>query len=818
MRTLRLAALILIAMLACISARAQTVSQITVTNTAVNVPATTAGFYAVLYENSVTPTAAFSVQVAQVATGGALSFGAAVNIAAGGAYTFSKPRGYPFAASDVLGKITATTAGPFNFILVQYPAVPGDGALTPTKCPTGYAITEIKPDGTMTCTLGAGTGGGVSSFNTRIGAVTLLSADIPNNSANTSGNAGTATALASTPTKCSAGNYPLGIDVNGNAQNCTTAAGSGVTTFNSRTGAVTPATNDYSFSQISSLLLHSQLPTLLVGDIPTLNQNSTGYSAATVESFTVGTGGVTANTLVQTDLSAPSKIVAATTGAYGVALSTVSAAGTVNVQRSGQVPCVTDTGGATAGDLVVIGTGTVVDCKDSGQTASSGIAITVRIIGVFLTSASAGATAQVELLPAHFGTALIPSTGSGNVVLATSPTLTTPNLGTPSALVLTNATGLPCAALPALTGDTTTSSGSCATTTAKINGTAYPTSAGVVGSNSSAQPVAATAHGIVLPKTCADSSGSGTAQSCTTSPSFTPASGDQILYSTTTNNSGDVTVNVNSLGAKHIRKWSASAVLASGDLVANVPITLIYDGTFWEIPTIGNAPSGGSSTGPPRPNTKRWAYCSTNGGSTLSGVGDNCAAAGVGTLINPNSNDPSMIEFATGASTGNNNYTLGGGGSGGYFYMSSRNPLFQASWGLPDEAAGSQRAWLGLTTIFASTLFGSATPTGNLAAFRFDTSASDTTMHCVTGNGTTTTDDGASGVTLDANVHDYEISINSATPSVTFKIDGTSVCGSPITTTPPTSTAIMSIADGIQTLANVIKHVRTGWIYVESDK
>jgi hypothetical protein len=34
-------------------------------------------------------------------------------------------------------------------------------------------------------------------------------------------------------------------------------------------------------------------------------------------------------------------------------------------------------------------------------------------------------------------------TGSGGIVLATSPTLTTPNLGTPSAAVLTNATGLP---------------------------------------------------------------------------------------------------------------------------------------------------------------------------------------------------------------------------------------------------------------------------------------------------------------------------------------------------------------------------------------
>lgn len=35
------------------------------------------------------------------------------------------------------------------------------------------------------------------------------------------------------------------------------------------------------------------------------------------------------------------------------------------------------------------------------------------------------------------------TTGSGSIVLATSPSLTTPNLGTPSTLVLTNATGLP---------------------------------------------------------------------------------------------------------------------------------------------------------------------------------------------------------------------------------------------------------------------------------------------------------------------------------------------------------------------------------------
>jgi hypothetical protein len=147
-------------------------------------------------------------------------------------------------------------------------------------------------------------------------------------------------------------------------------------------------------------------------------------SSPVTETWTVGAGGVTANTLVQTDASAPLKIVASTTGFYGVAMSSVSAAGSVEVARFGTVACVTDTGGATAGDLVVIGTGSAIDCKDSGQTSSGAIAIATRIIGVFRSTAIAGATALVELTPAHFGTLV--SSVSGNAAtataLATAPT------------------------------------------------------------------------------------------------------------------------------------------------------------------------------------------------------------------------------------------------------------------------------------------------------------------------------------------------------------------------------------------------------------
>jgi hypothetical protein len=122
------------------------------------------------------------------------------------------------------------------------------------------------------------------------------------------------------------------------------------------------------------------------------------------ETFTVGAGGVAANTLVVTDSSNPSNIISATgSTAYGIATSTVAAGGTVEVARYGQVACLVDAGGAAQGDLVIAGTVNVTYCKDSGQTLPINLPIGTRIIGQFRTATAAGSPAMVELTPGLFG-------------------------------------------------------------------------------------------------------------------------------------------------------------------------------------------------------------------------------------------------------------------------------------------------------------------------------------------------------------------------------------------------------------------------------
>jgi len=88
----------------------------------------------------------------------------------------------------------------------------------------------------------------------------------------------------------------------------------------------------------------------------------------------------------------------------------------------------------------------VVTLLAQSSTASPVTTFSAGTTGFTPNSATSGAvTLAGTLNVANGGTGVTTSTGTGSVVLSTSPTLVTPVLGTPTSVTLTNATGLPLA-------------------------------------------------------------------------------------------------------------------------------------------------------------------------------------------------------------------------------------------------------------------------------------------------------------------------------------------------------------------------------------
>lgn len=246
---------------------------------------------------------------------------------------------------------------------------------------------------------------GVSSLNTLTGDITLAAGTgitiTPSGNtltiAATSGNA--ITALTGDGTATGPGSVALTLaTVNSNVGSFGTATGVGTFTVNGK-GLVTAA------STTAIQITESQV-TNLVSDLAGKQASGNYITALTGDATAAGPGSV-AITLATVNSNV---------GSFTNASITVNGKGLVTAASSGTAP-VTSVSVATANGLA----------GSSSGGATPALTLSTTITGILQGNGTAISAAT--------------ATGSGSVVLATSPILVTPALGTPTALVGTNITG-----------------------------------------------------------------------------------------------------------------------------------------------------------------------------------------------------------------------------------------------------------------------------------------------------------------------------------------------------------------------------------------
>lgn len=190
------------------------------------------------------------------------------------------------------------------------------------------------------------------------------------------------------------------------------------------------------------------------GTTPTITISATYVGQTSITTVgTIGTG-TWQGTKVGLGFGGTNADLSGTGGASNV-LKQVSAGAAITV---GQLAASDLSNGTTGSGAVVLATsaslvtpalgtptalvGTNITGTASGLTAGN-VTTNANLTGAV--TSSGNATSLGSFTSAQLSGALTDETGSGAAVFGTSPTLVTPNLGTPSTLVLTNATGLPIA-------------------------------------------------------------------------------------------------------------------------------------------------------------------------------------------------------------------------------------------------------------------------------------------------------------------------------------------------------------------------------------
>lgn len=183
-------------------------------------------------------------------------------------------------------------------------------------------------------------------------------------------------------------------------------------------------------------------------------------------------GGATGVITLGSGLSMVSNVLSSTGGSGGWTATPVTAIGTTLTNSGGTLGCTT----ATSSQIGCSQPDNATITISGGIITAIGGSATAIVPG---TTTIGGATAPCFIENSSGTTMACDAvTGSGSVVLATSPTLVTPNLGTPTTLVATNATGT-AASLTA--GTATVANGlKSATTTVVVSAATAPTNGQVL--------------------------------------------------------------------------------------------------------------------------------------------------------------------------------------------------------------------------------------------------------------------------------------------------------------------------------------------------
>jgi hypothetical protein len=246
-------------------------------------------------------------------------------------------------------------------------------------------------------------------------------------------------------------------------ENNTTGGQSIIVKTSSGTGVTVPngsRTMVYADS-VNVVAAENYKPSLALGTaLPVASGGTGGTTSTGTGSVVLGTGPTISNANLTGVPTVPTATVGTdTTQAASTAFvinqvaASVSGVSTFSAGTTGFTPSVATSGAVTLGGVLNVSNG------GTGVTSSTGTGSVVRATSPTLTTPNLGTPTFLNLsnatsLPlesgvtgtlgtARGGTGVTSSTGSGSNVLSISPTLTTPNLGTPTAATLTNATGLP---------------------------------------------------------------------------------------------------------------------------------------------------------------------------------------------------------------------------------------------------------------------------------------------------------------------------------------------------------------------------------------